>query len=362
MIETQQILIPKKVHIGDTAELRCTFTADSQELSALVSQGTASLPLSVFSAVDSEDFEILTVSVSPAGVNYYQISITFIPWKSGAIKLPDLSVADIDVALKPVDIVSLTKQFNTSSLKESNAPLLLPGTAYKLWGSVIAGILLLILSINLIVKRKKVSFFMKNRILQLKYRKNKRLTIKKLRKLANCRKGKNGLGAGGGTSTSGEGTSTAGRGTSTTGGGNCAGGGTSAGEGTSTAGGANCASGRAPNGANCAGISDSNIAEEFQHIMRKYLEFRFGYPFTNVVTADLMNVFNDITQMVLSEMKYEAFGEIVSAFIRTDYIRYGGGANSDGVFLNGELQELVENIIGDIEKLEGDDKKEDVDA
>lgn len=341
MIETQQILIPKKVHIGDTAELRCTFTADSQELSALVSQGTASLPLSVFSAVDSEDFEILTVSVSPAGVNYYQISITFIPWKSGAIKLPDLSVADIDVALKPVDIVSLTKQFNTSSLKESNAPLLLPGTAYKLWGSVIAGILLLILSINLIVKRKKVSFFMKNKILQLKYRKNKRLTIKKLRKLANCRKGKNGLGAGGG---------------------NCAGGGTSAGEGTSTAGGANCASGRAPNGANCAGISDSNIAEEFQHIMRKYLEFRFGYPFTNVVTADLMNVFNDITQMVLSEMKYEAFGEIVSAFIRTDYIRYGGGANSDGVFLNGELQELVENIIGDIEKLEGDDKKEDVDA
>lgn len=297
MIETQQILIPKKVHIGDTAELRCTFTADSPELKAVTSAGVKELPLSVFTTpINSEDFEILNVSIAPAGVNYYQLSITFIPWKSGPIKLPDLTVSGIEIAIKQEEIVSLTKQFNTTSLQDSNAPLLLPGTAYKLWGSVIISILIIILCINLIIKRNKISFFMKNKILQMKYRKNKKKTIKKLKKLSGKNKNND--------------------------------------------------------------LKDSDVGEQIQHILRNYLEFRFAYPFTKVVTSELMTVFNKITQMLLSDSKYEAFGEITNAFIRTDYIRY----SSEGAFLENEKTELIDNIIKNIEILEGDEKMEENNA
>ena len=300
-IETQQILIPKKVHIGDTAELRCTFHADSPELASLAANESSQLPLSIFqSPINSEDFEIQEVSIATAGVNYYQLSVIFIPWKSGSIKLPDLEIANISISIKPEEIVSLTKQYNTTSLQDSNAPLLLPGTTYKLWGSVILIILILVLCINLIVKRKKVSFFLKNKILQMKYKRNKKLTIQKLQKLNKLYNSKAGYEAG------------------------------------------------------YENRYDGEISEQIQHILRTYLEFRFAYPFTKVVTSELMTTFNEITQMLLSDKKYDAFGEIVNAFIRTDYIRYGS-VNNDASFIENEKSEIIENIIKNIEILEGDD-------
>ena len=49
-ISPQQILIPKKVYIGDTAELRCTFNSPDPFLKQLTSSGTAELPLFIQSA------------------------------------------------------------------------------------------------------------------------------------------------------------------------------------------------------------------------------------------------------------------------------------------------------------------------
>ena len=38
-IDTQQILLPKKVYIGDSAELRCTFNSNSLYLKDFVGAG-----------------------------------------------------------------------------------------------------------------------------------------------------------------------------------------------------------------------------------------------------------------------------------------------------------------------------------
>ena len=80
-IAPQQILMPKKVYIGDTAELRCTFNSPAPQLKQLTVNGIAKLPF--VSQTDTEDYVIKDVSLAPAGVDFYQLTITFVPWKTG---------------------------------------------------------------------------------------------------------------------------------------------------------------------------------------------------------------------------------------------------------------------------------------
>ena len=51
---------------------------------------------------------------------------------------------------------------------------------------------------------------------------------------------------------------------------------------------------------------------------------------------------------LLSDSKEEAFGEIASSFIRTDYIRY----SKDAYFKENEKTEIIQNLIKQIELLE----------
>ena len=290
-IKPQQILMPQKVHIGDSAELRLTFTSPSTKLENLVKTGSTTLSTSIFQEpIDSDIFEVSSITLLPSGNNNYQLSIIFTPWKTGVISFPPLKIEDVNLTLKSEEIVSLTKSLHTSSLQESAAPLLLPGTTYKLYAGIIGLVIFLILVIILIIKRKKVSFFMKNRILLHKYKKNKRQTQKSLNILLDKEN-----------------------------------------------------------------LNDKECGEEIQRILRHYLEVRFNYNFSNVVTSRLGLTFSNITQNLLSDEKYEAFGEIVSSFIRTDYIRYSKESN----FLDNEKKELISKINNAIETLEGEDKSDD---
>ena len=286
IISTQQVLVPKKVYIGDTAELRCTFNSPSPGLKTLVAQGTAQLTNNSF----SDDYNIKTVSLSPAGVDFYQLTITFTPWKTGSLQFPPFEIegADIILEFEPVQIVSLitTEGANATTLRDTAVPLLLPGTAYKLYGTLTAFIILLIISIRLIIKRKKLLFYINSKRLLRKYRKNKKQTQRLLRQLTQ----KN------------------------------------------------------------ANNSDSVAAEKIQKIMRNYLEVRFDYPFTKTVTSEMMKGWQSVTSGLLSDNKKEAFGEISASFIRTDYIRY----SKHGSFRPGEIALLVDNLISYIEVLEND--------
>lgn len=283
---TQQILVPKKVYIGDTAELRCTFNSPSPGLKSLVSQGTAKLTNNSF----SEDYDIKSVSLSPSGVDFYQLTITFTPWKTGMLQFPPLEIegADIILEFQPVQIVSLitTEGINVTTLRDTAAPLLLPGTAYKLYGTLTAFIILLIIIIRIIVKRKNLLFYLNTKRLLRKYKKNKKQTLRFLRQLVQ----KN------------------------------------------------------------TNNSDQLIAEKIQKVLRNYLEVRFDYPFTKTVTSEMMKGWQSATSGLLAEKKEEAFGEIAASFIRTDFIRYSKG----GSFRPGETARLVDNLISSIEVLEND--------
>ena len=290
-ITAQQILVPKKVYIGDTAELRCSFNNGSPALRELVSNGTTKLTLVNYNTT-TQEYNIKSISLAPAGIDYYQLTVTFVPWKTGLIQLAPFEIesAELTVEFQPVQIVSLisTDSTNATTLRDTAAPLLLPGTAYKLYGSLGAFILLLIVLIRIIIKRKSLMFYINTKRLLRKYRKNKKLTLKRLREL------------------------TAGH----------------------------------------TDSSDAAMAETIQKILRNYLEVRFDYPFTKTVTAELHKGWQTATGGLLSDAKEEAFGDIIAGFIRTDFIRY----SSKGAFKDGEKQLLIEKLIADIETLEkGDD-------
>lgn len=285
-IQSQQILLPKKVYIGDTAELRVTFSCPAQF--------TSNTPGAFASALNQKEYVIQNINLLQAGVNYYQISINFTPWKTGTIKIPPYILTTSEgeeycIVFEPVTIVSVLDQkdsgFNTTVLQSQNAPFLMPGTAYKLWIGLIIFVLLLILIIRIIIKRKELLFFIKNKKLIRKYKKNKRQTIKKLKQIINP---------------------------------------------------------KAPE------KTDKEKAEQLQKLMRNYLEVRFEYPFTKTVTSQIMNGFNEATGGIAEESKINAAGEIAGMFVRTDYVRYAKNA----VFLNDEVREIIKQLITNIEALE----------
>ena len=288
IILPQQILMPKKVYIGDTAELRCTFNSPNQTLKNLTVQGTTKLPL--VSQSNTEDYVIKDVSLSPAGVDFYQLTITFVPWKTGEVLFPPMEIEGTDIILEfqPLQIVSLITAENasTTSLHDTAAPLLLPGTAYKLYGSLAAIILILIILIRLFVKRKSLIFYINNKRLLKKYKKNKKQTKRALYKIADS--------------------------------------------------------------ADEADFNAKTAAEKLQKVLRNYLEVRFDYPFTRTVTSDIMAGWQAVTNGLSSDKKEEAFGEIAACFIRTDYIRYSKG----GTFEKDELTKLIEQLVLNIETLE----------
>ena len=283
-ISPQQILVPKKVYIGDTAELRCTFNNPSSELKQLISgDGKNNTELSLVS-LTSSDYDIKSITLSSAGVDFYQLSITFIPWKTGEIQFPPLAIenTDLTVEFQPIQIVSLvsTDSNNATTLRDTAAPLLLPGTTYKIYGALITLIILLIAIIRIIIKRKSILFYLDTKRLQRKYKKNKKQTIRALRQISD--------------------------------------------------------------------EQDSLVAGKIQNIMRNYLETRFAYPFTHSATSELMRGWQTATGGLLSDSKEEAFGEIASSFIRTDYIRY----SKDAYFKENEKTEIIQNLIKQIELLE----------
>ena len=80
-LNTQQILLPKNVYIGDSAELRISFTSPEKIVSYKFTED-----------LDYRDYTIENVELLESGLNYYQLSINFIPWKMGKINLPSLEL------------------------------------------------------------------------------------------------------------------------------------------------------------------------------------------------------------------------------------------------------------------------------
>ena len=288
-IQTKQSVFPKAIYIGDVAELRCSFTSDSVVVKGPASTQAFTQPLDL-SVYDIKEISVQPVAAQQGEAGNYNLVIKFVPWRTGKLALPDYELQGVGtIHFEPIEILSLVEQQNISSLRSYSSPLLLPGTAYKIYAGIAVFIVLLVLLIRLIIKWSSVVFWFKNTKLKRRYARSKKNTIRALKALEEKASG---------------------------------------------------------------GSSDSETCTMLQKIMREYLELRLDYPFTKTLTSEMSAAFNTATCGLADEKRYSAFENIISVFVRTDFIRFSDSA--DATFKSGELSEHINTLISAIDAIESE--------
>ena len=278
-IQSQQSTFPKAIYIGDKAELRCSFSSGAQITTGTLSTESFAQPLD-FSLYDINDLQL-----QKSGTDYYTLVINFTPWRTGEISFPDFEIQGAGaVHFEGVQIKSLVEQQGVTDIKSFSSPLLLPGTAYKIYGGIAVVVVLLIIIIRLAIKWRSVILWFKNVKLRRRYARSRRYTVRALKGLLTKEE------------------------------------------------------------------SPSQICTKLQKLMREYLELRLEYPFTKTLTSEMSLAFDKATCGLADEKRNDAFENIISIFVRTDYIRFSSGSKAK--FKDGELPEIINNLLNDIAVIE----------
>jgi len=106
---------------------------------------------------------------------------------------------------------------------------------------------------------------------------------------------------------------------------------------------------------------DGDFAAQWQKIVRNYLDYRFEVPFSSVTTKRIASVINTATGNILGERQENAVMDIVSLFMRTDYIIFAQNSidskqlpleDHQAAFSEGERNKIVEITEKAIDGLE----------
>ena len=270
--DTTQVVMPKTIYVGDRAELRYTFRsavdffADMNDSALSREIALKSLPFET----DTDDYTILAASLERNGL-LYTFRLFFIPWNTGSIDFPmfDISAAVYGGAAAPfiidvqsIEVSSILQDQDEAQLRESMGPLLLPGTMYALYCAALLSVILLIVIFRLVVKRESVRDAYKTWKLLRLYAKNAKELYRSLKRLE--RAGKK--------------------------------------------------------------IDDAEFCTELQQLIRRYLDFRFGYRFSAVSSPAIMDTFEKIMAGAMSEKTQSGAMSLAAVLRRTDYVRYARGS------------------------------------
>ena len=307
--DTTQVVMPKTIYVGDRAELSYTFRsavdffADMNDSILSRKIPLKSLPFET----DTDDYTILNASLERNGL-LYTFRLVFIPWNTGAIDFPmfDISAAVYGGAAAPfiidvqsVEVSSILQDQDEAQLRASMGPLLLPGTMYALYFAALLSVILLIVIFRLVVKRESVRDAYKTWKLLRLYAKNAKELYRSLKRLE--RAGKK--------------------------------------------------------------IDDAEFCTELQQLIRRYLDFRFGYRFSAVSSPAIMDTFEKIMADAMSEKTQSGAMSLAAVLRRTDYVRYARGsidskkepAEEFAADLKADERSSLIRIVRDaVERFEGD--------
>ncbi|MCF0241362.1 MAG: hypothetical protein HUK25_01920 [Treponema sp.] len=304
--ERRQILIPKTIFVGDTAELKIGFTASADYIKTDGVKNPSYCELTAQSfenILNDSEYTIKSLRLTKTGFSQkggytYELSIFFVPWKPGKLQIPPYNLSkefsentESGFLLVPDEITveSIFSQPNISrNFVPSKGPLLIPGTTYRILLVIILFLILLIILIRISIRWKRIALGIKNIKLKLRYKKNTKHTIKTLKQLLKSR------------------------------------------------------------------ADGKDFAAKIQSIMRSYLQVRFDYPFTKCVSSGIALGFQEIFGDLLSEKKENAVEELSGIFIRTDYVRY----SKEGLFKSNEKSDIIESLIKIISVLENTKEEE----
>ena len=307
--DTTQVVMPKTIYVGDRAELRYTFRsavdffADMNDSALSREIALKSLPFET----DTDDYTILAASLERNGL-LYTFRLFFIPWNTGSIDFPmfDISAAvyggaaaPFIIAVQSIEVSSILQDQDEAQLRESMGPLLLPGTMYALYFAALLSVILLIVIFRLVVKRESVRDAYKTWKLLRLYAKNAKELYRSLKRLE--RAGKK--------------------------------------------------------------IDDAEFCMELQQLIRRYLDFRFGYRFSAVSSPAIMDTFEKIMAGAMSEKTQSGAMSLAAVLRRTDYVRYARGsidskkepAEQFAADLKADERSSLIRIVRDaVERFEGD--------
>lgn len=266
--ETSQIVLPKRVYVGDTAELRFTFHSNVDFFPGEDSLLEKTLDFSRFPFnVDNQDFTLKSAIIQKNG-RLYTVVFTFSAWKTGPLTFPEFDLLYVVFGTKnsvpflikmlPIEISSIIPKGEDVSMRGMQGPLLFPGTIYVIYGVILLFVLILILVVNLVIKRQEISSKIKERRVIRLYAKNARSAMRQLKKLEK----------------------------------------------------------------NSVRINDIAFCLALQQIFRHYLSVRFGLNFTSISTSQIFTAFENLYDGSLSDFLRETVWSVQNIFKRADYIRF----------------------------------------
>jgi len=274
VVDCEQVVLPHRIFVGDTAELRCSFSSSAEFLSVSVNS-RLELPSSAFvSAPDSSSVTIKEVRFRCTAPGNYQLVFIFVPWRTGNLVLPEYSLTSAlsgvspsvpdryVIRPEPVEIVSLIGQDGFSGgLRDTAAPLLVPGTMYGIYAAVFVAVLAAVLAVVLFLNRKSLRACMDVFRTSMMNSRNRRRTLRAVSRLEKK-----------------------------------------------------------------TDITDAEFALEMQHIIRNYLGKKFGSPFSGAAAPEITARIRECSGGILPDAKAAAAAEIESVFVRTDYVLYACGS------------------------------------
>lgn len=310
----QQIIFPKEIFVGDTANLKFNFRTNIDIYAFVNKYAVKNDVISI--DVEDEKFKSFCENctfkkfdIIRSGLNY-TVDIVFIPWTTGEVDFETIDLIsylyedeDNPSELKfyidfiPFTISSLSESLGVSTLKPPAPPFTVPGTNYWIWSLIIAIVIILILAGMISAKMPKIIAAYERWKKQAGYSRNARVAVVDLSKLLRKKS-----------------------------------------------------------------ITDSSFAELWQKIVRRYLNYRFNHSFSSVPSSAITDAIRNLTGEMIPEEQQAALETLSQKFIRTDYIRFAHDSidskqlpveEHKALFMENEKAELVqqtEEIIASLEK------------
>lgn len=195
--ETIQSVSPKNFYVADSVQVRYSFKSGVDFFSDL-DKNIFQRELKISNLPGewkTEDFSVKRIFLTRTSEDYTLV-LDFVPWKTGMIVFPpfdlyflvyEKSNVPFNINLNPVEVSSILS--NKYELKGVHGPKLVPGTVYVILALIILLVLLVIFSVSVILKWKKVVFALKNLKMRMIYAKNSarsKAFLKKLLKNKKC--------------------------------------------------------------------------------------------------------------------------------------------------------------------------------
>ena len=143
--DISQLVFPKRLYVGDTAELRYTFRSAIDFFNGDTDSDELVLPVAAFPfQIDNSEFSIEKASLQRNG-DFYTVILTFIPWRTGIVDIPPFDLLSVlygsaavpvEINPQPFEVASVLPDGDDTQLRSSVTPLLIPGTMYVVYAFI----------------------------------------------------------------------------------------------------------------------------------------------------------------------------------------------------------------------------------